>query len=355
MNKRQRFFNKMNINIILIIFNVMIFSSIVLGSIIYVLSKLGLLVITSKLGSLTTILLVLLSSMIIGTSFSCIFVSKALSPLLDISDATKRISVGDFNVRVKEIKKHDDNLEVNQLIRNFNKMVERLSKIETIRYDFVTNVSHEFKAPLATINGYVTLLSDENLPKEEREKYISIIQDSTTKLTSLITNILKVSTLENQKVTINPKAYNLCEQIREIIILQEKAWTKRNITFDLDFSECIITSDEELLKTVWSNLISNAIKYSHLNSTVYITVMKKDKYAIVKIKDNGIGMNNETKMHIFDKFFQGDKSHSIEGNGLGMAIVSKILPVVNGIIEIDSEEGVGSTFSVILPLTISKK
>ena len=335
------FFGKMVVKIVLLVFNIMVSSAIIMGALIYLSSKAGIISVKGNFGPLGTVVIMLLTSVILGTIIGCIFGCKLIKPVLEMSAATKKISQGDFTVRIDHTIYKDDDSEISQLIDNFNSMVEKLSKIETLRSDFIANVSHEFKTPLATIQGYVTLLDDDTLTKNERKNYIKIIYEATAKLTTLTSNILKISKLDNQEVKIEIKEYNLIEQIREVIILDEALWEEKKIV-----------SDEELLKHIWLNILSNAIKYSNQDGKIEIYASSDDEKIMVTFVDHGIGMSEETLSHMFEKFYQGDTSHSKEGSGLGLALVQKILKLLKGTIEVKSELNVGTTVIITLPVVL---
>lgn len=350
MNERNRFFKRITVNFILITFNMLLLSSIVMGIIFFIMNKYELIVFDSKLGKLTAIIIFLILSVLIGTIISSIYIRKAIRPLIDISNATKRIAKGDFSVRVKEVSKDRIDLEINQLIYNFNEMVSKLSRIETLRSDFIASVSHEIKTPLSTIEGYVTLLEDNNISNTDKIKYINIIKESTIKLSTLTSNILKITKLENQEVEINKQYFNVSDSIRDSIISYQDMWEKKYINFNIDLDDVYITSDKQLLLSVWNNLISNAIKFSNEAGSINVLIRKKEPFIEVVISDNGIGMNKITLEHIFDKFYQADKSHSEVGSGLGLSIVRKIVTMLNGDIKVTSVVGSGSTFVVTLPI-----
>ena len=292
----------------------------------------------------------LITSLIIGTFFGYFLSERYFRPLKQLSNASKKIASGDFSVSIEELEYKDDDTELNDLIKNFNIMAKQLSKIETLRSDFIANVSHEFKTPLATIQGYVTLLEDDKLTKEERSNYLNIIFDATKKLTNLTSNILKISKLENQEVEICKKEYNVSEQLREVIILLQASWEKKNIEFNLDLSDCMVISDEELLQQVWMNVISNAIKFSNLDGRIDVSLVSRSNYISVVIKDYGSGMDEETLSHVFEKFYQGDKSHSRDGNGLGLSLVKRIVTICHGEIKLDSKLNEGTTVTINLPI-----
>ena len=293
-----------------------------------------------------TITLVILVSLAIGIAMSLYLGKKFIKPISDLKVATEKVAKGDFNVIVEDIPES----ETGELIENFNVMVKELQKNEILKNDFISNVSHEFKTPLSTIQGYATLLQDESLNEEDKQKYTQIIIESTTKLTALVNNILKISKIDNRKITIETNVYQLDEQIRESILSLENMWANKNIDFDINLESIEIVSDENLLSNVWNNLLSNAIKFSDNNGKISINLTKDDNNAIVSIKDYGCGIKEEDIPYIFDKFYQTEKSHNIEGNGLGLALVKKIVTLLNGSVTVNSIINEGSEFIVTLPL-----
>lgn len=293
-----------------------------------------------------TIMLVIIVSLAIGVAMSLYLGKKFIKPISDLKVATEKVAKGDFNVIVEDIPES----ETGELIENFNVMVKELQKKEILKNDFISNVSHEFKTPLSTIQGYATLLQDESLNEEDKQKYTQIIIESTTKLTALVNNILKISKIDNRKITIETNVYQLDEQIRESILSLENMWANKNIDFDINLESIEIVSDENLLSNVWNNLLSNAIKFSDDNGKISINLTKDDNNAIVSIKDYGCGIKEEDIPYIFDKFYQTEKSHNIEGNGLGLALVKKIVTLLNGSVTVKSNINEGSEFIVTLPL-----
>ena len=232
-----------------------------------------------------------------------------------------------------QIENHRDD-EIGQLTKNFNKMIRELKNIEYLRKDFITNVSHEFKTPLASIQGFAKLLMSESLPDEERKEYAAIILEEASRLTNLSSNILKITKLENQEIVEKRTLFPLDEQIRKSILLLEPAWSKKNIEFDLDLEKSQFSGDEELLQQVWINLLDNAIKFSNESGIISVRLRQNKKNVTVEIADNGIGMNEETKKRLFEKFYQGDKSRG--GRGLGLSLVKRILDLYGGKISVES-------------------
>ena len=296
-----------------------------------------------------TFVRILIPSITIGASVGLIVGFIAIKPLRDLSEAAVKISAGDFDVQIKKRKINSNNSTVNKLITNFNLMANKLSNIEELRKDFVSNVSHEFKTPIQTIQGYVTLLNDDTLSEEEKKKYIEIIYDATNNLNDLVSNVLMLSKIEKSDVVANSILFNVSEEIRQAIILAESSWSKKNISFNLDFDDYHIKNDYALLRHVWYNIISNAVKYSYNNSTITINIKKINNNQLqIDFIDEGIGMTEEEKHHIFEKFYQADSSHADHGNGLGLPMVKDILNVCKGKIYIDSEKGVGTTVSIVI-------
>ncbi len=280
-----------------------------------------------------------------------IFISKKFSePLSKLSDATNQVAKGNFEITLERPKKKNGKerkqTEVDVVYDSFNKMVSELKQNEMFKTDFISNVSHEMKTPLATIQGYATLLQNEKLTKKEKQEYLATIITATKQLSNLTTNILKLSKLENQSIFIEPKEYNLAEQMRRVILSLESLWSKKDIDLVIDIDEITAKLDESLIEQVWKNLIENAIKFSNDKGKIEISLTQDKNSITATIKDYGVGMTENTKNHLFDKFYQGDNSHSKEGNGLGLALVKKILDIHNAEIIVESEINKGSTFTV---------
>ncbi|ETI98416.1 MAG: Integral membrane sensor signal transduction histidine kinase [Veillonella dispar DORA_11] len=287
------------------------------------------------------------ASIFIGTTFSHFIGKKAIRFITNISDATKKVAKGYFNVKVDEDIKVK---ELNQMARNFNLMIHELASMEMFRNDFINNVSHEFKTPLAAVKGYATLLQSKNISEEKRQAYVSKIIYNTSRLSELTENILLISRLENQNISISKSEFSLDEQIRQIILLFEQDWTNRNINLDIDLDKVNYNGNEELLAQVWQNIIGNAMKFTPDNGLIKISMKKSNDNITVSVVDNGIGMDKDTQSRIFEKFYQGDKSHALKGNGLGLALVKQIIDFHNGNISVSSQEGKGSTFKIDLPI-----
>ena len=262
-----------------------------------------------------------------------------------------QISKGNFKIRVNETDKDNMPSEFGELERSFNKMASDLEGIEMFRDDFINNFSHEFKTPIVSIRGFARQLQNPNLTDAEREEYISIIISESERLTNMSSNILLLTKLENQQIVSEKTSFSLDEQIRRCILLLEKEWSCKNIEFNLDsMSEVQFTFNEEMLSHVWINLISNAIKFSRDGGVIRISLKVADSKIICSVSDDGIGMSEETVSRIFEKFYQGDKSHSGSGNGIGLNIVSRIVTLAGGEVKVSSRDGEGSKFEVHLPV-----
>ncbi len=264
-----------------------------------------------------------------------------------ISEAAKEIAQGNFSVRIKPLSRFvaDDNF--NEIIDCFNRLAEELSGVETLRSDFIANVSHELKTPLAVIQNYGTMLQQTDLTEEKRLEYAKSINESTHRLSDLITNILRLNKLENQQIYPEKQTYNLGEQLCECLLNFEDSWEKKEIEINTDIEEEVfIESYPELLTLVWNNLFSNALKFTEKGGTVSLSMRSVGEYALVEVSDTGCGISPEVGEHIFEKFYQGDTSHTTQGNGLGLALVKRVMDIVGGDISVSSEVGKGSIFSV---------
>lgn len=286
-------------------------------------------------------------SVIVGTTISIIVGIKILSPLIKFSGALMEVGKGNFNIKLDENKYRIE--ELKEMSRNFNIMVKELNNIETFRSDFIANVSHEFKTPLASIEGYTMLLQSHNLTEEEKNQYTKKILSNTKRLSNLVGIILQISRLENQGIIAEKNNFKLDEQLRQALLLLEPKWSSKNIDLDIDLDPINIYGNEELLIQVWINLLDNAIKFTSSNGLIECKLKQSNNWIIAMISDTGVGMSENVQKHIFDKFYQGDKSHSSEGNGLGLALVKRIIDLCGGIIEIQSKEGKGSAFTIKLP------
>ena len=268
-------------------------------------------------------------------------------PVQKITEATSRMIEGDFSVRIEPISGLADEDGFQEIIARINQMAEELSSVETLRTDFIANVSHEMKTPLAVMQNYGTLLQAPDLSEEKRIEYAKAITDASRRLADMMTNILKLNRLENQQIYPNPTTYDLGEQLCESLLQYESTWERKNIEIETEIAEGVLVSaDAELLSLVWSNLFSNAFKFTEDGGRVTLTLSADEAYATVKVSDTGCGMSAEVGAHIFEKFYQGDTSHATQGNGLGLPLVKRVVDIMQGEIGVESATGVGTTFTV---------
>ena len=264
-----------------------------------------------------------------------------------IASAAGKIVQGEFDVRIETVKQIGIDENFNEIIRCFNKMAEELSGVETLRTDFIANVSHEMKTPLAIIQNYGTLLQKTNLSEEDRLEYAKGVSEGSKRLADMMTNILKLNKLEKQQIYPKTEEYDLGEQLCECLLQFENIWEDKNIEIETDLAEDVkVNTDGELLSLVWNNLFSNAFKFTPYGGKVSLSLEVTEQQVIVKIADTGCGMSPEVGVRIFEKFYQGDTSHTTQGNGLGLALVKRVIDILQGEISVESTIGKGSTFVV---------
>ncbi len=267
-------------------------------------------------------------------------------PVKQITDAAERIMQGDFNARIAAI--HGAGAEgFNEIAIAVNKMAEELGSVETLRSDFIANVSHELKTPLAVMHNYGTLLQQPELEEEKRLEYARAVSDGARRLADMVSNILKLNRLENQRIFPQAAEYDLGEQLCECLLLYESVWEKKDIEIETWIEDDVrIKADGELLKLVWSNLFSNAFKFTPPGGKVSVSMHSTQQHAVVRVTDSGCGMSPQVGAHIFEKFYQGDSSHATEGNGLGLALVKRVVDIMQGELSVESAVGAGSSFTV---------
>lgn len=265
-------------------------------------------------------------------------------PVKQINEALRKMMTGDFSIRLNP--QYSQNVFA-EIMKNINLAAKELSGVETLRSDFIANVSHEMKTPLAVMQNYGTLLGTPGLSEDKRTEYAKAVTDSCKRLADLMTNILKLNRLENQQIYPQKTTYNLSEQLCTCLLAYENVWEQSQIEIETDIAEDVfITADTELLSLVWNNLFSNAFKFTPDGGKVSVSLTAGDYYAVVRISDTGCGMTPETGAHIFEKFYQGDTSHATAGNGLGLALVKRIMDITGSEISVTSTLGVGSIFTV---------
>ena len=292
--------------------------------------------------TIRVLLISILSGAAIAVALSKIFVS----PMMKLGDAMRKVAGGDFSVRLDCTSRIRD---VREVYGSFNTMVKELGNTETLQTDFVSNVSHEFKTPINAIEGYASLLQDSQLTDEQKNAYIDKIIFNTRRLSDLVGNILLLSKVNNQTISPKTTTFRLDEQVRQSILALESKWEKKEIEFDIDLDEVEYTGFENLLSHVWLNLIDNAVKFSPQNGQIRIRLKQLDGSVTFSIWDNGLPIPAADINRIFSKFYQVDNSHAAEGNGLGLALVRKIVAAARGTISVSSSEDEGTEFVVVLP------
>ena len=276
--------------------------------------------------------------LVLSFAYSAVMV-KASKPYLE---ALQRIAECDFSARIEDSSVFADF----GIAQNFNNMAEQLESVETLREGFISDFSHEFKTPIVSIAGFAKLLKDPTLTAEQRNEYLDVIIDESDRLVGLSESVLMLNRLDTQVIVNEP--YCLDEQIRQCVLSFDRQFREKNINLELNLDEMVIDSNSKLLHQVWINLLSNALKFTPEGGTIEVACMQKEGRAEVTVKDSGCGMSADVMKNIFNKFYQGDKSHTTAGNGLGLSIVKKIVELLNGSITVSSEIGKGSAFTITL-------
>lgn len=295
--------------------------------------------------SLTLLIAVLICSALTA-GLTSYFNRWFLSPIRKLGKAMRTVAQGDFKIQLPTKSKIHDIEEINE---NFNLMVRALDATEVLQSDFVSNVSHEFKTPITAIEGYAMLLQGTPDMSDEQQEYVDKILHNTQRLSGLIGNVLLLSKIENQTITGNGKTYQLDEQIRKVIMFYEHQWTEKELELDVDLDPVMYTGDESLIFHVWSNLVSNAIKFNAHGGLLRLQLRQQNDRILFSIEDEGPGISPEDQEHIFEKFYQADSSHKQEGNGLGLALAKRILNACGGEISVENRTEGGCRFVVVLP------
>lgn len=287
------------------------------------------------------------SAILIAVGLTLVISRYFFAPIQSLVNALSQVAAGDFTVQLPETSAWP---EIRNMNINFNKMVQELNSAETLQTDFVQTVSHEFKTPLAAIEGYASLLSEASLAPEEQD-YVMRIQKSSRRLSEMTHNILSLSRLENQSIISKREFFSIDEQLRQTILLLEPLWTAKELQMDLNLPSVFYHGNEDLISGIWFNLLSNAIKFTPKGGCIGVCMATGKTTLSVSVSDTGIGMTLAVKERIFDRFYQADNSRSIEGSGLGLTLVKKILDLCSGTITVTSTPGAGSVFTVELPLS----
>ncbi len=306
----------------------------------------------NKLTSNGAIIATTMLGIIIVLSLLCTLIDilrrKAMieGPVNEILLATERIAAGDFSVRLEIVRPYEKFTEYDLIFDHLNTVAEELGKSEMLKNDFISNVSHEIKTPLAVIQNYAMILGDRSLDEDTRQKCSDAILSAAKRLSSLVTNILKLNKLENQKISPEYGKVNLTEMLEEAIIAFEDVIEKQDLTLECSLDDVVIESSLSSLEIVWNNLLSNAIKFTEPGGRIGVSLKKEGSGAVVEISDSGCGISPEVGKRIFEKFYQGDTSHAGEGNGLGLALVKRVIDTLGAQISVRSELGRGSTFTI---------
>lgn len=294
------------------------------------------------------LLIFILSALVFGTLATAYLGKLPMKPVNKLINQMNRLSAGDYKARLDYggiLGKHPTLLE---LTGSFNRMAEELQNTEMLRGDFINNFSHEFKTPIVSIAGFAKLLRKGNLPEDQKEEYLRIIEAEALRLSQMATNVLNLTKVENQSILTNLSEYNLSEQIRSCILLLSESWEQKEIEYVLDFNEYNIHADKKLMEQVWINLLGNAVKFSPRGGLIEVNVTEQEHTLTVSIMNTGSEIAPEHQKKIFNKFYQVDESHASEGNGIGLAIVKRIVELHEGVVSVSSERET-TTFTVVLP------
>ncbi|WP_336969284.1 envelope stress sensor histidine kinase HitS, partial [Bacillus cereus] len=286
---------------------------------------------------------------LIWTLIGILMRPKREAMIWTIIEPIQKIAKGDFSVKIRNEEKYDG--EIGVLVKSINDMTDELNTMEKMRQEFVSNVSHEIQSPLTSIKGFARALQDDNLSEEKRKHYLTIIETETTRLSKLSQNLLKLTLLESEEYTPERVSYRLDQQLKQIVLNSEPLWAEKEIELELDLEKVYVIADQESMSQVWINLIHNSIKFTPSGGTITIQLKEHETVVEVRIRDSGIGISEEQKQHIFERFYKADSSRNraYGGSGLGLAIVKKVLDLHHVEIKVESEEGKGTEFIVRMP------
>ncbi len=294
------------------------------------------------------ILFMVVISNAIGSMVAFVAIRIPLKFVSHIIHQINRLASGDFQARLyfnSAVSRHPSFAELSE---SFNKMAEELGNTEVLRSDFINNFSHEFKTPIVSIAGFAKLLKRGNLTEEQKKEYLDVIEEESLRLSYMATNVLSLTQVENQTILTDVSRFNLSEQLRSCILLLVDKWEKKELDFEVEFGEYMISANEELLKQVWINLIDNAIKFSQSGGVIEIDIEDQADQVSVSVSNSGEEISLESQKRIFNKFYQADGSHSIEGNGIGLAVVKRVVDLHSGRVAVYSEHNI-TAFTVMLP------
>lgn len=327
------------------VFVILLVSFAAAGVLLLVLIRIGVMPTVSNHNLLMLLVFMLFVSLGVGTILAGFGGTFMIRPLRELIDATNQVRKGNFDARVQP----RGTFEMQRLGESFNNMAKELGSVETLRTDFVNNISHEFKTPVVSIRGFAKLLKKKTLPEEKRDEYLDIIISEAERMVQLSSNVLLLSRLDSAERLPDTAEYALDEQLRKAVLLMEPHFSTEEIEMNIELEQVNIHANEELLQHVWLNLLSNAGKFTPRAGHVSVGLKEKDGCVLVSISDTGIGMDEEVKAHLFDRFYQADPARATSGNGLGLSLAWRIISLSGGHITVESAPGEGATFIVELP------
>ena len=288
---------------------------------------------------------------IVMVPINAVIYTKRNRELSTLSDNIRKVAEGDYSVRIQY--RPSDSMA--SIYEDFNKMCSELDSVQLLRNDFINSYAHEFRTPIASINGFASLLLERDIGEKEKNEYLRIIADESERLSRLASNSTLLSRLSSQQIVTDTEDYDLSEQIRQCSIMLSPAWSSRNIDFNGSFKECKVHASRELLQHVWLNILDNAVKYTPDGGEITVTTASFEGKAVVTVSDTGRGMDTDTLLHVFEPYYRGSSNHGASGLGLGLAIVKRIIDLSKGTIEAKSEEGCGTTFTITLPSNVNQR
>lgn len=334
----------------LVVFLSLLISTVFTATMIFFLISNGLLILEDVTPADASRLLVyqILISVPVGICVALIASLVPLRPIRKLINSMDRLALGDFTARASVGRVMQLYPPYIGVVESFNKMAQQLENTELLRVDFVNNLSHEFKTPIVSIAGFAKLLKRGNLTREQQREYLDAIEEESMRLSHMATNVLNLSKVENQTILSDREVFNLSEQIRSCVLLLEDKWVKKDLDIQLDFAEYNIYANEELLRHVWINLLDNGVKFAPEGHLVQVKIQEEKDKLLVQVSNTGSHIPEEKRNRIFDKFYQADESHATHGNGVGLAIVKKIVSLHGGVIGVSSKDNV-TAFTVELP------
>lgn len=336
--------SKVGIIFAILVFCILVVTMAIVGGVIYLMFRRNALLMNEFETLWTLTLTFLVASVIIGTLISIITAKVILKNMDNVVKGMSELSKGKYKVRIPEVKTGIGK----EMVDSFNLLATELENTHVLRSDFINDFAHEFKTPIVSLLGFAKLLQKENLTEEQKKEYLSVIEEEAKRLSTMSTNSLNLTRVDKQTILTDVVKFNLSEQIRNCVLLFEKKWTVKGLELDLDFDEFAVCGNEEMLKQVWINLIDNAIKFSNEKGNIEIGINKKEKFVHVTVKNSGIEIGEFEKEKIFNRFYRAEKTQGVEGTGVGLAIVKKIVDLHRGSVMVESVNSY-TTFEVVLP------